>query len=590
MADQYIGKKFDGRYEIKELIGVGGMANVYKGYDILEDEVVAIKILREEYSSSEDFLRRFKNESKAISLLSHPNIVKVFDVSITERVQYLVMEYIDGITLKEFINQKGALPWKDAVHFIVQILRALQHAHDMGVVHRDIKPQNIMLLEDGSIKVMDFGIARLSRSQTRTMTDKAIGSVHYISPEQAKGDVTDAKTDIYSAGVILFEMLTGQLPFQAETAVSVAIKQIADEPVKPRDINPDIPEGLEEITLKAMQKNAEKRYQSASSMLIDIDEFKRNPSISFEYNYFTDEEPTKYIDTIQQVRKSGDGTRAGAPVGRRKKVSSTTVLLGIAAACVLFMFVALAIMFFGGTSKDVIAVPDFVGMKATDVEQNREYNDNFSITWDYKSNDEVEAGEIYKQSVVKEKKVKKGEAIVLTVSTGKEEITLEDYTNQMASEVQQTLQQKGLIVKLEEKNSTTVEAGKIIRTTPGAGVKVKSGDKVTIVVSKGEEAKIAVPSLAGTSQTQAMSTLQSLGLKVGRITSEYSDTVAAGNVISQDPQPGSNVNKGTTVSIVVSKGKRPVTPPPTTDPGDDGEGTSTGRLNVPTIGEIIRRR
>ena len=238
--DKYVGKRLDGRYEIKEVIGVGGMAYVYKAYDSIDDRTVAVKILRDEYLANEEFTRRFKNESKAIAILSHPNIVKVYDVSFGERLQYIVMEYIDGITLKEYIEQQQDIKWKEAVHFTVQILRALQHAHDKGIVHRDIKPQNIMLLPDGTIKVTDFGIARFSRNEIRatSATDKAIGSVHYISPEQARGDITDEKADIYSTGVMLYEMLTGRLPFEADSAVSVAIMQLQSEPKLPREINP----------------------------------------------------------------------------------------------------------------------------------------------------------------------------------------------------------------------------------------------------------------------------------------------------------------------------------------------------------------
>ena len=253
--DKYTGKRLDARYEIQELIGVGGMAVVYRAYDIIEDKIVAIKILKDEFLGNKEFVRRFKNESKAIAVLSHPNIVKVYDVSFGTKIQYIVMEYIDGITLKEFISQRKVINWKDALYFVNQILSALKHAHSKGVIHRDIKPQNIMLLKDGTIKVTDFGIARFSRNETQTMTDRAIGSVHYIAPEQAKGSVIDEKADIYSVGVMLYEMLTGRLPFEADNAVSVAIMQMQAKPKPLREINPDIPEGLEQITLKAMEKN-----------------------------------------------------------------------------------------------------------------------------------------------------------------------------------------------------------------------------------------------------------------------------------------------------------------------------------------------
>ena len=240
--ENYCGKRLDGRYEIREIIGVGGMAVVYKAYDNIDDRIVAVKILKGEFLANEEFRRRFKNESKAIAVLSHPNIVKVYDVSFGDRLQYIVMEYVEGITLKEYIEQQKVINWKEAVHFVSQILLALQHAHDKGIVHRDIKPQNIMLLQDGTIKVTDFGIARFSRGDTRTMTEDAIGSVHYISPEQARGELTDDKADIYSVGVVMYEMLTGQLPFQSDNAVSIAIMQLQQEAKPPREINPEIPD------------------------------------------------------------------------------------------------------------------------------------------------------------------------------------------------------------------------------------------------------------------------------------------------------------------------------------------------------------
>ncbi|WP_294754787.1 protein kinase, partial [uncultured Ruminococcus sp.] len=262
--DKNIGKKLDGRYEITELIGVGGMAEVYKGVDVIDNKTVAIKILKKEYAENEEFLRRFRNESKAIAVLSHPNIVKIYDVGFSEKIQYIVMEYIDGITLKEYIEEEKVLTWKDTVHFVIQILRALQHAHDKGIVHRDIKPQNIMMFTDGTIKVMDFGIAKFAREEGKTATDQAIGSVHYISPEQASGSVTDAKSDIYSVGAMMYEMLTGRKPFDSDNPVAIAVMHMHDIPERPRAINPDIPDGLEEIVLRAMEKAPEDRYQTTA--------------------------------------------------------------------------------------------------------------------------------------------------------------------------------------------------------------------------------------------------------------------------------------------------------------------------------------
>ena len=287
--DKNIGKKLDGRYEITELIGVGGMAEVYKGIDVIDNKTVAIKILKKEFAENEEFLRRFRNESKAVAVLSHPNIVKIYDMGFSEKIQYIVMEYIDGITLKEYIEEEKVLTWKDTVHFVIQILRALQHAHDKGIVHRDIKPQNIMMFTDGTIKVMDFGIAKFAREEGKTATDQAIGSVHYISPEQASGNVTDAKSDIYSVGTMMYEMLTGRKPFDSDNPVAIAVMHMHDIPERLRAINPDIPDGLEEIVLKAMEKAPEDRYQTTTEMIADIEAFKNDPSMTFGYYQEEDE-------------------------------------------------------------------------------------------------------------------------------------------------------------------------------------------------------------------------------------------------------------------------------------------------------------
>ena len=338
--DKYLGKRLDGRYEMRELIGVGGMAYVYKAYDSVDDRTVAVKILKDEFLTKDEFVRRFRNESKAIAILNHPNIVKVLDVGFGEKLQYIVMEYIDGITLKEYLDQRKDIRWKEAVHFTVQILRALQHAHDKGIVHRDIKPQNIMLLTDGTIKVTDFGIARLTRSemQATAVGNKAIGSVHYISPEQARGEITDEKTDLYSVGIMLYEMLTGRLPFEADNAVSVAIMQMQSEATVPHLINDEIPEGLEQITLKAMQKDTTKRYQSAAEMLSDFDEFKRNPSIKFEYTYFEDDTPPRYVDAITRIRGDvSDEDASGKEEKSSKNKMSVLAILGVVAAAIVLI-------------------------------------------------------------------------------------------------------------------------------------------------------------------------------------------------------------------------------------------------------------
>ncbi|MBP5271916.1 MAG: Stk1 family PASTA domain-containing Ser/Thr kinase, partial [Clostridia bacterium] len=429
--DNYVGKRLDGRYEIREIVGVGGMAVVYKAYDNIDDRMVSIKVLKDEFLANEEFRRRFKNESKAIAVLSHPNIVKVYDVSLGDKLQYIVMEYVEGITLKEYIEQQGVIPWKEAVHFTTQILRALQHAHDKGIVHRDIKPQNILLLENGTITVTDFGIARFSRGETRTMTEAAIGSVHYISPEQARGETTDDKADIYSVGVVLYEMITGRLPFEADSAVSVAIMQVQNEATPPREINPQIPIGLEQITLHAMEKGTGSRYQSAAEMLLDLDELKRNPSIKFDYTYFVDKEPTKFINRESVTGgmygagapdvSGGRGASSGAnpilPEQRRKSNVRRNVGIGIALGLVaaivaVLVFLRLFTDVLGG---DSLTVPNFVGkIYAEEIDGNERYDD-FEFDLNYVSSTTAAEGEVIKQDPASGTEGRKGTTINLEV-------------------------------------------------------------------------------------------------------------------------------------------------------------------------------
>lgn len=577
--DKYLGKRLDGRYEITELIGVGGMANVYKARDVIENRVVAVKILREEYLDNEEFLRRFKNESKAIAVLSHPNIVKVYDVSFSDRMQSIVMEYIDGITLKEYIEQQGALSWKEAVHFTVQILRALQHAHDKGIVHRDVKPQNIMLLSDGTIKITDFGIARFSRSETKTLTDRAIGSVHYISPEQAQGETTDARTDIYSVGVMLFEMLTGRLPFEAENAISVAMKQIQSAPIRPRSINPAIPEGLEEITMRAMQKDLSQRYQSAAEMLRDIDEFKRNPTILFEYKYLTNEVP---IDGKKYSQAAGKGTEKkkakkptkSAKTGGRfasKRPSSNgeeeeednsiiTILCGIAAAfvvvCGIFILVMLKINNPFATVPDV-EVPQLVGNKYETVRTTEAYQGVFTIeVISTEFNKDYEKGVIYDQNPKAGRKVKSGTKIKVKVSGGQKMITLPSYISQEENEVYAKLKELGLHYETVEVYHDDVPAGYVVITEPGKGGQVAEGDTVIVKVSKGAENKmIDAPDLTGLSLEDAKLVLEANKLQLGTVSHEPSDK-PEDVVISQDPMEGQEIQQGGKVNLVVSYGDR----------------------------------
>ena len=546
--DRYIGKKLDGRYEIKEIIGVGGMANVYRAYDSIDDRTVAVKILRDEHMQNDELLRRFRNESKAIAVLSHPNIVKVYDVSFNEDIQYIVMEYIDGITLKEYIEQQKVLRWKEAVHFTVQILRALQHAHDKGIVHRDIKPQNIMLLADGTIKVADFGIARFARASQQTVTDKAIGSVHYISPEQAKGDVTDEKSDIYSVGVMLYEMTTGKLPFDAESPVSVALQQIQSQPKRPRSINPDIPEGLEDIIIRAMQKDPARRYQSAAEMLRDIDEFKRDPTVSFEYKYTEPEEMSiteNFTKTAKKTKKIKDEQVRSAPV--------VPVLTGITVA-----FIIVAILFLIGIMAMVrpfeevpdTTAPNLVGM---DIEEAKKQYSKFNIEVESSAfHDSYDKDVIYYQNVKPGMTVKEKSTIKVKISSGVQSFSRTDYTNFEENQVYAILTDNDIEFTTITEYNDDIPEGYVIKTEPGADTVVDSGTVVIIYVSMGPKTTYAtVPNVLGYKLNDAKLMLNSAGIKIGSVTRV--DSTQAGSVIlNQSLSAGTQVQRGTTIDLVIA--------------------------------------
>lgn len=582
--DKYIGKRLDGRYEIHELLGVGGMAYVYKAYDNIEKRWVAIKILKEELAGNSDFLRRFRNESKAIAVLSHPNIVKVYDVSFGDRIQYIVMEYIDGITLKQYIEQQGEIKWREALYFTVQILRALQHAHEKGIIHRDIKPQNIMLLEDGTIKVTDFGIARFSQAETQTMTDKAIGSVHYIAPEQARGGYINDKADIYSVGVMLYEMLTGQLPFVADNAVSVAIMQMQAEPTPPSRINPSIPKGLEEITMHAMEKNPAQRFPSAADMLEDVERFRRNPEIVFHYGEQVDR---AYAGTSADIY--GNVQQNAAPqkyndnyeyeeeyVRSQNSNRASKIIVGIVAAVVFVAIVAAIVgvsslinransgsgflSFLPGfstssTTSDEIVLPNFVGkIYASDIESNSEYADlTFEIT--YGNVPSKQPGEVLHQTPAAGMTVKKGKTVSLTVNGEAEQVVVEDVKGYKQQDAYDALKALNLSPKIQAVADDDTAVGYVVKTDPAAGSTVSTGTTVTIYVSSGPSTESAViPNIVGYQYSAAKEELEAAGFVV---TAEYDDESDKdeNTVLSVSPDEGEKAKKGSVVTVTVSSGK-----------------------------------
>lgn len=553
--DNFCGKRLDGRYEISEIIGVGGMAVVYKAYDNIDDRIVAIKILKDEYLTNEEFKRRFKNESKAIAVLSHPNIVRVYNVSFGDRLQYIVEEFVDGITLKEYIQQQRVINWKEAVHFTGQILAALQHAHDKGIVHQDIKPQNIMLLNDGTIKVTDFGIARFSRTDNNTTSENAIGSVHYISPEQARGEMTDDKADIYSVGVVLYEMITGQLPFQSDSAVSVALMQLQNDPVRPRELVPTLPLGLEQITMRAMQKNSSDRYQSAAEMLMDINEFKRNPAVKFNYTYFIDKEPTRYVPASGVQSATVNDAESEEEMQKKSVNKTTAIMIGAVSGVVVLSIIIFAILSAVGGKK--LVVPDFKTLNYySDIENNNEYKD-FEIVTNPVKNENFSDGTVVAQDPEANSKVKKGTKITLDVVTNNAGVLLDESILSMSEEQAVNYLRNTLMLfpKVEYESRDDLEKGKIIRTEPAIGTEVPYASNVTIYVAS-DKKTVKVPSLVNMTREEAEIALNAAGLGVGKV-SEVPSELEKDRVVSQETDAEDLVPEGTKINFAVSNGNKP---------------------------------
>ena len=595
----YLGKRLDGRYQIMEVIGVGGMAVVYKAYDNIDQRTVAVKILKDEFLANEEFKRRFKNESKAIALLSHENIVRVFDVSYGETLQYIVMEYVDGITLKEYIQQQGKIDPREAIYFITQILRALQHAHDRGIVHRDVKPQNTMLQSDGTIKVTDFGIARFSRGETKTMTDSAIGSVHYFSPEQATGDATDAKTDLYAAGVVLYEMLTGSLPFQSDNAVSVALMQLQKEPALPRELNPDLPVGLEQIIMKAMQKNVSDRYQTASEMLNDIEQFKRNPNIKFNYILAStgadkiEAEADAYENipvapvrpqrqkiqnkAAQPVPDETYDDSAEQEIDDKTKKRNIIILSSIFVALIAVAVLLFSILSSGGKNK--IEVPLLEGLNYyTDIVNNDQYV-NFNIVPNFRSDSTEPAGKILEQEPKKGKKVDPGSVITVYISGSETGVEIPaSIVGKNFNIVETELKALGFIVDVQTQKSDKYDVGAVINSNPAVGEKAPRGSTVIIYVATNKDVQqIEVPSLLGLTVSQAKTALENAGLTLNVSDSEYrNSTVAAGLIIGYE-KAGQKVLPGTSIAVYVSNGRAP-----SVSTSDDGSSTSSTASSTST--------
>ncbi len=596
--DSNIGKKLDGRYELLELIGVGGMADIYRARDIQEDRIVAVKILKTEFAGSDEFLRRFRNESKAIALLSHPNIVKIYDVGFTDKVQFIVMEYVDGITLTDYIEQQGVLKWRDAVHFTVQVLKALQHAHDRGIVHRDVKSSNIMLLRDGNIKVMDFGIARFNSENNKTVSDKTIGSVHYISPEQARGDLTDERSDIYSVGVALYEMLTGKKPFDGDTAVAIALKHMQSTPKRPTEINSTIPEGIEQIVLRAMQKDPSARYQTAGEMIADLEEFKKNPGIVFDYKYNSTDGSSKFAMSASASSES-EKMRFNAPSKidddddendeyedeyddddddeiEERRSPLIPILFAVGAAFVVatvFLVLVLLSQRFGnnpsdsdstnkGTINGIIiengefAMPKLVGKTWEEVKRDYDGSSLMQIVAQEEYNGEYEVGYIFEQSITENRMVKVGSTITVKVSKGKRKVEIQDFTDREYEAAKKQLEKDGFKVVSRSAESEEIAEGRVIRTDPPAHELADQGSTVVVIVSMGASEKMkVVPHLVGMTIEDALKSCDECGLIP---TVDYKDSDEdKGKVLEQSIDPDEKVIPGTEIVLKVSSGELP---------------------------------
>ena len=599
--DQYIGKMLDNRYEILERIGTGGMAIVYKAKCHRLNRLVAIKILKSDLARNEEFRRRFNAESQAVAQLSHPNIVSVYDVSRGGDMEYIVMELIDGITLKQYMEKRGQLNWRESLHFITQIMRGLSHAHSRGIIHRDIKPQNIMVLRDGSVKVADFGIACLADS-AQTLTQEALGSVHYISPEQARGDRPDARSDIYSSGVVLYEMLTGRLPFEGESAVSVAIQHLSSIPLAPREINPDIPEQLELICMKAMAPDLEHRYQSADAMIADLEAFRKNPEVEMKFDLSDlrpeeNDEPTRTIRTMPshtvtipvhqpernypRRERDEDEEPRHTGSGKRGVLVSAVTVAAVAVVIVLFKTILGS---FAPAVVDQYQVPDLYDMTIEEAENDPRIEGVFEIQ---KAGSEfstdVSEGHILRQDP-KKGETRKGSQLVIQVwvSAGEETGEVPDLENKSEQDARILLEKLNKEYNLEltveapeelKQFSEEITEGYVIKTEPAQGEILKKGDTVKLILSKGPDIKpVTVLPFVGMSIDSVLSQLESYKLTCDAADVEVVDSdKPGGTIVWQSPASGETVPEWTTIKFRVSAGLASSALPITVDIPQNGK-------------------
>lgn len=572
--DNLIGKFLDNRYEILEVIGQGGMSVVYRAKCHRLNRMVAVKVLKDEFSEDAEFKNRFQDESLSVAMMSHPNIVSVYDVSKSDDIEYIVMELIDGITLKEYLQKKGHLTWQETVYFALQIAKALEHAHNRGIIHRDIKPQNIMVLRDGTVKVADFGIAHQVSKQQTYNKGEAIGSVHYISPEQAKGSRIDNRADIYSLGVVMYEMLTGRLPFEGTNPVDIAIQHINSIPLSPSDYVKDIPEAIENITMKAMSPRLSQRYSSADELIADLEKVRNDPHVKIEFNNASDverdakEEATRklnYNSEIEKikVKRMGEETRRMEPKEEEPEekesfLSKNGGVLFNVAAILLFIggilyFVISILNPFSTGESNALKAPDLVGKFYEDVVKDEEYS-SFNIVEKQSVYDEkYTAGTIIEQTPEKGKTIEEGDTIEVVVSKGAKSETLSNLVGMEYRQAEIELEKLGIPFREEWEYSDKYSQNEIISMTPPAGTEISEDITVVLTISKGKEIKnVKTPNVKGESESSARKILESAGLKVGNVT-RVDSTEPDGTVLFQSIPAESEVQEGTSVDLQISR-------------------------------------
>ena len=556
--DKYIGTLLDDRYEILQVIGEGGMAIVYKALDHRLNRNVAVKIMREDMLADEEFRSRFCAEAHAVAMLSHPNIVAVYDVSHSDDMEYIVMELIEGITLRQYMDRRGALAWREVLHFTKQIAKAIAHAHERGIVHRDIKPQNVMMLRDGTDKVADFGIAALE-NEIYENNGQAVGSIHYIAPEQARGECPDARSDVYSLGVVMYEMLTGHKPYEGDSIVEIAVKHMNADPEPPHEIVPDIPPELERITLKAMSAPIDERYQSANELLHDLDAFTQ-AQIRAEEAAEAEQEENFENPAVVPIRSVSEMNKERYAV-RHRRAQSVSFLTGVFGAIVLsiLLFAFLWDFWLGDifSPAERVSLPNFIGYKYQDIAENADIAAMYNFTVTYTVDTNSEAGTILGQNPSAGRSMMvtpEGINVELTVSTGTVFTAVPDVVNIDYREAKTRLEQAGFQVEIENATSDSVAKDYVISTSPSANDQLSAGSTVYVTVSSGPEiGKVEMPNLVGLTEDAAISRLESVGLSYGG-SERISSDLEAGTVIGQSITAFTEIEEHSKIQLTVSAG------------------------------------